>query len=97
MEFSVYVIRSSEGFRYIGSTSDLDIRLTDHNSGRNHATKHGTNWVCLHEERFLTRGEAVKREKWLKTGAGRDWLAANVAGWSRSGAEARRGESAAAE
>ena len=82
MEFAVYIIRSAEGYRYIGSTSDLIVRLADHNSGRNHATKHGTDWICLHAEQFPTRGEAVKREKWLKTGTGRDWLAANVAGWS---------------
>ncbi|MFZ1729960.1 MAG: GIY-YIG nuclease family protein, partial [Bacteroidota bacterium] len=63
--FWTYVIRSDEGHRYIGQTGDLEQRLQDHNSGRNHATKHGHNWVLIHSEMLSTRSEAMRREKWL--------------------------------
>ncbi|MFZ1730682.1 MAG: GIY-YIG nuclease family protein, partial [Bacteroidota bacterium] len=56
--------------------------LQDHNSGRNHATKHGHNWVLIHSEMLSTRSEAMRREKWLKSGTGREWLVKKVAGWS---------------
>ncbi len=80
--FWTYIIRSTQGYRYIGQTGDLVRRLSDHNTGRNHATKHGSNWKFLHIEQFETRSEAVKRERWLKSGVGRTWLEQNVAGWS---------------
>ena len=44
-KYHVYVIQSSEGFRYTGMTEDLQIRLEQHN---NHSltfhTKRGNNW-----------------------------------------------------
>ena len=74
MVYYVYVIRSEEGFRYIGQTGDLERRLGEHNSGLSHSTKHGTNWKVVHLEEFETRQEAMKREKYLKTSAGRKYL-----------------------
>ena len=84
MYFYVYLIRSQEGFRYIGQTSDLKKRLTDHNSQICHSTKRGTNWQIIYYEQFNTRSEAMKREKWLKSGVGREWANNNIAGWSSS-------------
>jgi len=81
LTYYVYVLKSNEGHRYIGSTGDLEQRLADHNRGRNHATKHGSGWTILHQEQFATRGEAMKREKWLKTGIGRQWLEEHVLAW----------------
>lgn len=82
MLFYVYVIHSEEGYRYSGHTPDLPRRLAEHNSGASHSTKHGHNWQIIHLEEFTTRSEAMKREKWFKTGVGREWLNKNVAGWS---------------
>ena len=72
--YYVYVICSDEGFRYIGQTGDLERRLGEHNSGMSHSTKHGTNWKVVHLEEFETRKEAMKRERYLKTSAGRKYL-----------------------
>ena len=74
MSFFVYVIQSEEGLRYTGHAPDLVRRLSEHNAGTTHSTKHGTNWKIIHTEEFMSRGEAMKREKFLKTGAGRDFL-----------------------
>jgi len=87
MSFFIYVIISEEYFHYIGHTPDLKRRLNEHNSGCCHSTKHGHNWHIVYIEEFPTRAEAMKKEKWLKSGIGREWLKKNIAGWSPPKAE----------
>jgi putative endonuclease len=71
--FYVYILRShTTGRRYVGSCNDLDDRLRRHNAGHNKATKHGAPWDLVHSETFSTRSEAVLRERYYKTGRGRD-------------------------
>ncbi|MBI3189812.1 MAG: GIY-YIG nuclease family protein [Ignavibacteriales bacterium] len=82
MAFYIYVIVSAEGLRYIGQTTNVERRLLEHNAGLSHYTKQGTGWRIIYIEEYPTRSEAMKREKWLKSGVGREWLKANVAGWS---------------
>jgi putative endonuclease len=82
MVFYVYLIISEEGYHYTGQTPDLLRRVMEHNSGICHSTKHGHNWRVVYSEEFPTRGEAMKREKWLKSGVGRRWIDTNIAGWS---------------
>jgi putative endonuclease len=73
--FHVYVLRSEKtGRRYIGSCQDLDIRLQEHNGGKSLATRHGKPWILIHSEDFETRPEAVRRERFFKTGKGREEL-----------------------
>ena len=72
--FIVYVLRSEEGLRYIGQTANLTQRLEAHNLGLSKWTKRGTNWKLVHMEEYDTRSEAMKREKCLKTGKGREEL-----------------------
>jgi putative endonuclease len=73
--FSVYVLRSRKtGRLYTGSTEDLPRRLEQHNSGISSATKHGCPWELLLQEGYSTRAEAMRRERELKTGKGRDEL-----------------------
>jgi putative endonuclease len=74
-KFTVYIIKSSEGYRYTGMTEDLEKRLNEHNNKTlSFWTKRGTDWKLVYKEEFNTRAEAMKKEKWLKTGAGRDFL-----------------------
>jgi len=72
--FTVYVLRSIKGKQYIGHTSDLERRLLEHNSGLCKTTKVDKDWQVIYSEEFTTRGEAVKRERWLKTGRGREFI-----------------------
>ena len=74
MTFTVYVIRSKEGIRYIGYSSVLDKRLSQHNSGISKFTRRDSGWHLVYREEFKTRAEAMKREKWLKSGIGREYL-----------------------
>ena len=75
MKYVVYVIESIEGFRYTGMSEDLTQRLQEHNSGGlSFWTKRGTGWSLKYSEEFDSKIEALKRERWLKSGVGREYL-----------------------
>ena len=73
--FYVYVLRSSKFERnYVGFTSNLDQRLVDHNNGRTKSTRPYKPWKVLFYEKYSSKIEALKREKYLKSGQGRDYI-----------------------
>jgi putative endonuclease len=73
--FYCYVLRSQTiGRRYVGSCEDLTERIRRHNGRDSKATKHGVPWVLAYSESFATRFEAAQRERYYKTGGGRDEL-----------------------
>ena len=75
MVFYVYVLRSlTAGRLYVGFTSDLTQRLGQHNEGLTKSTKNRGPWKLVYQEEFATRTEAVRRERFLKTGQGREEL-----------------------
>ncbi|MDP8220359.1 MAG: HsdR family type I site-specific deoxyribonuclease, partial [Candidatus Stygibacter frigidus] len=74
-KYFTYVIECEDGSLYIGQTSNLMNRWEQHVTGK------GADWTkshkplrIIHHEVFLTREEAVRREKELKTGFGRKWI-----------------------
>jgi len=74
-EFHVYVLHSSKIDKiYTGHTNNLERRIIEHNAGLETSTKNKGHWILIHKEKFKTRSEAMKREKDLKTGKGRDFL-----------------------
>ena len=87
MSFTVYVLESDAGHMYTGYTPDLERRPAEHNSGTTHSTKHAKNWRVVYTEEFSSRSEAMKREKYLKTGAGRDFLGRTLRGVESAAAE----------
>ena len=62
--FYVYVLKSDEHF-YIGYSSDLRRRFTQHNEGKNVSTK-GRRWTLFYYEAYRTEAAARKRERVLK-------------------------------
>ena len=59
----------------MGYTSDLKTRLEQHNeTGTSGWTLRYRPWVFLHVEVFETKREAILREKYYKTGVGRDFI-----------------------
>jgi len=67
MNYSVYILFSpSTDSYYKGQTSNLDDRLSRHNSGREKATKSGAPWKLVWSATKQTRGEAIKLERKLK-------------------------------
>lgn len=53
---------------------DVPARLIEHNAGKCRYTSGRRPWTVLHVEEYATRGEAMRRERFLKTGAGRSLL-----------------------
>ena len=81
--FYVYVLTStSSGKRYIGQTEDVQRRLKQHNTPehnpRKFTSRNAGPWELRHVEQYPTRAEAMRREKWLKSGAGREWLDSSI-------------------
>ncbi|MBI4115063.1 MAG: GIY-YIG nuclease family protein [Candidatus Omnitrophica bacterium] len=75
MSFWVYVLKSEkDGRHYVGSGADVDERLHRHNRGDYRYTKGHRPWVVIYREEFASRSEAVRRERFLKTGVGRKEL-----------------------
>jgi putative endonuclease len=73
--YHLYVLRSEKtGRRYVGSCQDLNDRLGRHNRGESTATRHGVPWKLLRTEQFASRSEAMRRERYFKTGKGREEL-----------------------
>ena len=52
---------------YVGYTSNLQERITRHNTGRSKFTSRYNEWELAHEERFENKSEAIKREKFIKS------------------------------
>jgi len=68
----VYVICSEiDESHYVGMSKNPDRRLEDHNSDKVSSTKSKIPWKIIHLEAFENRVEARKREKYLKSAAGR--------------------------
>jgi putative endonuclease len=74
--YYVYVLYSEEdGHLYIGSTPDLKLRILKHKTGRVRSTKNRRPLNLIYYEAYLLRTDALRREKYLKSGAGRRELA----------------------
>ncbi|OGY63932.1 MAG: endonuclease [Candidatus Harrisonbacteria bacterium RIFCSPLOWO2_02_FULL_41_11] len=76
--FYVYILKSLKNGRfYIGSTNNLERRLNEHNSGKSKYTSLTRPFVLIFKEEYLSRSEAMRREKFLKSGRGREWIYIN--------------------
>jgi putative endonuclease len=71
--------------RYGGSSDDPEGRWRQHNSGQSRFTRGGKPWTLIHKERYETKGEALERERFLKSGAGRKWLDVHFPQYRRAG------------
>ena len=73
--YFVYVIKSQIDARlYKGITNDLERRVKEHNSGKHKSTKGYLPWELIYYEKVNNRIEAREREKYLKSGIGREFL-----------------------
>ena len=73
--YITYILISEKDNRtYTGYTSNLEKRLEYHNRGRVKATKNRRPLRVLYKEEFATKEEAKKRERYLKSSAGRRFL-----------------------
>jgi putative endonuclease len=69
--YYVYFLKSiTSSFRYVGYTSDLKRRLTEHNNGLNQSTKHYKPFDIEAYIAVKTEDTAKDLEKYFKTGSG---------------------------
>jgi putative endonuclease len=71
---------------YIGITSDLSSRLKRHNNLLPHKKtsftfKNSGNWILIYTESLRSYSEAMKREKFMKSGVGRKFIHKNLEEW----------------
>ena len=65
--YFVYILKSlKDSGYYIGQTDNLELRIEKHNNGQVRSTKNRTPFVLIKKELFKSRGEARKRENYLK-------------------------------
>ena len=77
----VYVLRSRTNDRlYTGSTNDLPRRIGEHDRGKGAYTRHAGPFELIHTEEYPTRLEARRRERFLKSGQGREELKRTLPG-----------------
>jgi len=73
--FYTYILKSIEhDFFYKGHCEDLTLRLQQHNSGATDSIRPYIPFEVIYFEEFATRKEAISREKYFKSSAGRRFL-----------------------
>ncbi|HMI78160.1 MAG TPA: GIY-YIG nuclease family protein [Ferruginibacter sp.] len=73
--FYVYAIKSTvRNYIYVGLTNDIVRRIAEHNNGENRSTKAYKPFILIYKEVFETRIEAREKEKYLKSGVGKEYL-----------------------
>ena len=64
----VYILRSLKDNKlYTGYTKNLSDRLFRHNNGLVHSTRNRRPLKLIYSEKFISKTEALKREKYFKT------------------------------
>ncbi len=75
MIFYVYVLQSEmDGMFYTGFTTNLNRRLSEHNNGRSVSTCWRRPFKLVYAEICFDREDALRREKYLKSGSGKIYL-----------------------
>ncbi|WP_188361097.1 GIY-YIG nuclease family protein [Flavobacterium orientale] len=73
--YYVYALSSLErNYIYVGMTDNLERRFCEHNSGKNKTTQPYKPFQLIYFEECATRAEARVREKYFKSGIGKEKL-----------------------
>lgn len=75
MKYYIYAIKSKKDGRiYVGLTTNVESRVQQHNAGKTQSTKAYRPWELIYTEEAEDRLSARKREKYLKSGIGKEFL-----------------------
>ena len=75
MKYFVYVLKSEKDSSfYIGISKNPEYRLKEHNYGGSKYTKGRKPYKLIYKEEFPDRISARIREKYLKSGVGREYI-----------------------
>jgi putative endonuclease len=73
MTVTVYVLQGKEK-RYVGITNNLTRMLAEHRAGHTKGAQIVGQFRLLHKEKYPDYKSARRREKFLKSGIGREFL-----------------------
>ncbi|MFY0688584.1 MAG: GIY-YIG nuclease family protein [Cyclobacteriaceae bacterium] len=83
--FFVYIIQSEKDSTfYIGYTSNLERRITQHNESKSGYTSRKKPWKLVYAEEFSNKSEALIREKFIKKQKNKDFYKKLINSWSGS-------------
>jgi putative endonuclease len=74
MYFAYGISSLVRDYIYAGMTKDVPIRFKQHQKGKNRSTRAYRPFQLIYVEQFETRMEARKKEKFLKSGMGKEFL-----------------------
>jgi len=70
-----YILKSLNNSKtYIGSTTNLERRIEEHNNGLSTFSKRYRPWTLIYREEYKDIKKARLREKYLKSAAGRRFI-----------------------
>ena len=81
MEYTYVLLSEKDNRFYTGCTNDVEKRLRDHNKGRVPSTAYRVPLKLIYYEACLDRSDAIRRERFLKTGKGKQFLKKRLAGF----------------
>lgn len=77
--YYVYALKSLKDKRfYFGFTKDLEKRIGEHNAGLTESTKNRRPFKLVYYEVYLNKKDVIVREKYFKTGWGRNFIKKNI-------------------
>jgi len=73
--YFTYALKSiGKNYIYVGITNNLTKRINQHNGGKEKTTRPYKPFILIYKEELETRREARNREKYLKSGFGKEFL-----------------------
>ena len=78
MAITVYALKStSRKYIYVGMTDNLERRISQHSDGKERTTRAYRPFELIYTKVYETRTQARVREKYLKSGVGKEFLRTN--------------------
>ena len=66
--YTLYILYSKTiDSYYVGYTNSIERRLSEHNRKKGKFTDKGIPWMLVYSEIFITKKEAMNREKYIKS------------------------------
>lgn len=79
MTYYVYILKSKVAKKtYVGHTNNLERRVFEHDNGKSLFSKRYRPWAVFYVEDIADESEAIRREKYFKSAAGRRWMKKNL-------------------
>jgi len=84
--YYIYILHNPlRKFIYVGYSENLKQRFQEHNNGKVKSTKHYTPLNLIFYEAYLSKKDAKRREKYLKTSKGKTALMTMLTDYFKSG------------